>query len=67
MTSFCPSPWPEDPTSTAECYCRECGLYQQGARMVWGEGKHFKKLNHLYAAFGYPVEIKSANHRFLFR
>lgn len=38
MTSFCPEIWPEDPTPESQKDCRECGLYQQGSRMVWGEG-----------------------------
>lgn len=38
LTSFCPEIWPEDPTPANELDCRDCGLYQQGTRMVWGEG-----------------------------
>ena len=38
MTSFCPEIWPEDPTPASELDCRDCGLYQQGTRMIWGEG-----------------------------
>jgi DNA polymerase len=38
MSEFCPVIWPEEPVP--ECWkgCRECGLYEQGSRMVWGEG-----------------------------
>jgi uracil-DNA glycosylase len=38
MSAFCPELWPEDPTPEAHQDCRECGLYQHGTRMVWGEG-----------------------------
>lgn len=38
LTSFCPTPWQEDPTPTSEQYCKDCGLYKQGSRMIWGEG-----------------------------
>ncbi|WP_449538222.1 uracil-DNA glycosylase [Ferdinandcohnia sp. Marseille-Q9671] len=38
MKSFCPEMWPEDPTPNAQKDCKECGLYLQGSRMVWGEG-----------------------------
>ncbi len=38
MTSFCPEIWPEDPTPESQLDCRKCGLYQQGSRMIWGEG-----------------------------
>ncbi|WP_432363381.1 uracil-DNA glycosylase [Sporosarcina sp. UB5] len=37
-TPFCPESWPEDPTPASELNCEECGLNQQGTRMVWGEG-----------------------------
>ena len=36
---FCPVLWPEEPTPLNQRHCRECGLYQHGSRMVWGEGK----------------------------
>ena len=35
---FCPVLWPEEPTPLIQRDCRECGLYQNGSRMVWGEG-----------------------------
>ncbi|WOV87819.1 uracil-DNA glycosylase [Sporosarcina oncorhynchi] len=38
MTSFCPEIWPEDTTPAIELDCQDCGLYQQGTRMIWGEG-----------------------------
>lgn len=38
MGSFCPEMWPEDSTPEKQKDCRKCGLYQQGSRMIWGEG-----------------------------
>ncbi|CAH0344113.1 uracil-DNA glycosylase family protein [Bacillus sp. CECT 9360] len=38
MTDFCPVIWPEEPTPEKHLSCRECGLYEHGSRMVWGEG-----------------------------
>lgn len=38
MNEFCPQVWPEDPTPESQMDCQCCGLYQQGSRMVWGEG-----------------------------
>lgn len=38
MSDFCPVPWPEEPTPENFKTCRECGLYEHGSRMVWGEG-----------------------------
>lgn len=38
MTEFCPVILTEDPVPEAVKECRECGLYTQGTRMVWGEG-----------------------------
>ncbi|MCC3356412.1 uracil-DNA glycosylase [Bacillus sp. REN16] len=38
MNSFCPVMWNEDPTPEDQKNCKECGLYQQGSRMIWGEG-----------------------------
>ena len=38
MSDFCSVIWPEDPTPDHLKDCRECGLYKQGSRMVWGEG-----------------------------
>ncbi len=38
MSDFCSVIWPEDPTPDYLKDCRECGLYKQGSRMVWGEG-----------------------------
>ncbi|GKV67321.1 MULTISPECIES: uracil-DNA glycosylase [unclassified Sporosarcina] len=38
MNSFSCEVWPEDPTPKEQLECRECGLYRQGSRMVWGEG-----------------------------
>ncbi|MBS4220636.1 uracil-DNA glycosylase [Bacillus sp. FJAT-49711] len=38
MADFCPVRWPEIPTPENEMSCQDCGLYQQGSRMVWGEG-----------------------------
>jgi len=38
MSEFCPEVWPEDPTPKSELNCKECGLYDHGTRMIWGEG-----------------------------
>jgi DNA polymerase len=38
MSAFCPVVWPEDPVPECQKGCRECGLFEQGSRMVWGEG-----------------------------
>lgn len=38
MNSFCPKIWPEEATPESEQNCTDCGLYEQGTRMVWGEG-----------------------------
>jgi uracil-DNA glycosylase len=38
MLDFCPVGWPEEPTPDSVKNCRECGLFEQGSRMVWGEG-----------------------------
>ena len=38
MGDFCPVLWPEEPTPLSQSDCRECGLYQHGSRMIWGEG-----------------------------
>ena len=38
MNSFCPAAWSEDPTPEDMKHCKECGLYKQGTRMIWGEG-----------------------------
>ncbi|MDQ0230317.1 uracil-DNA glycosylase [Metabacillus malikii] len=38
MTEFCPTIWPEEQTPDQLKHCRDCGLYQHGTRMVWGEG-----------------------------
>lgn len=38
MTDFCPVSWPEEPTPANCKDCKECGLYEHGSRMVWGEG-----------------------------
>ncbi|THE10631.1 uracil-DNA glycosylase [Bacillus timonensis] len=38
MNSFCPVMWREDSTPDDQKDCKECGLYQQGSRMIWGEG-----------------------------
>ncbi|MBM7693785.1 DNA polymerase [Peribacillus deserti] len=38
MSEFCASLWPEEPTPKNLMDCKECGLYQHGSRMVWGEG-----------------------------
>ncbi|PIC69095.1 uracil-DNA glycosylase [Sporosarcina sp. P16b] len=38
MNANCSASWREDPTPKSQQTCRECGLYTQGSRMVWGEG-----------------------------
>lgn len=38
MSDFCPELWSEEPTPDNLIDCRECGLYKQGSRMIWGEG-----------------------------
>ncbi|KAB2338943.1 uracil-DNA glycosylase [Cytobacillus depressus] len=38
MDNFCASLWPEDPIPHSQKDCRECGLFEHGSRMVWGEG-----------------------------
>ncbi|WP_405097291.1 uracil-DNA glycosylase [Oceanobacillus sp. FSL H7-0719] len=38
MSGFCPVPLPEDPVPKDVRECKECGLYKQGSRMIWGEG-----------------------------
>ncbi|PID01357.1 uracil-DNA glycosylase [Sporosarcina sp. P2] len=38
MNSSCSESWREDPTPKSQQDCQECGLYNQGSRMVWGEG-----------------------------
>lgn len=35
---FCASIWPEEPVPGNQRDCLDCNLYQQGSRMVWGEG-----------------------------
>lgn len=38
MTEFCPIALPEEPTPEKLKDCQDCGLYEHGTRMVWGEG-----------------------------
>ncbi|MCR2823693.1 uracil-DNA glycosylase [Lederbergia panacisoli] len=38
MANFCPERWPEILTPESYIDCKDCGLYKQGSRMVWGEG-----------------------------
>lgn len=38
MGSFCPEVWPEDLPPEFQKNCQDCGLYQHGSRLVWGEG-----------------------------
>lgn len=38
MSGFCPIALAEDPTPDYLLDCKDCGLYKQGTRMVWGEG-----------------------------
>jgi len=38
MNSFCPEIWLEDKAPESQKDCKDCGLYQQKSRMIWGEG-----------------------------
>ncbi|MEK3886163.1 uracil-DNA glycosylase [Bacillus sp. FSL K6-3431] len=38
MSNHCSALWPEEPTPEKLKDCRECGLYEHGSRMIWGEG-----------------------------
>lgn len=38
MNEFCAELWAEDSTPESQIDCQCCGLYQQGSRMIWGEG-----------------------------
>lgn len=38
MSEFCPIPWSEEPTPENFINCKECGLFEHGTRMIWGEG-----------------------------
>ena len=38
MTEFCPITLPEELTPENLKFCRDCGLYQHGTRMIQGEG-----------------------------
>ncbi|WP_223593583.1 uracil-DNA glycosylase [Neobacillus bataviensis] len=38
MSTFVPNLWPEEAVPTFAKECKDCGLYQHGTRMVWGEG-----------------------------
>lgn len=38
MTNFVPALWREDPVPENVKGCCDCGLNQQGTRMVWAEG-----------------------------
>ncbi|NEU31296.1 uracil-DNA glycosylase [bacterium LRH843] len=38
MSDFCPVLWTEEPTPNNLKDCRECGLFEHGTRIVWGEG-----------------------------
>ncbi|MBM7608127.1 DNA polymerase [Lysinibacillus composti] len=38
MNDFCASLWPEESTPDSLKNCSNCGLFQHGSRMVWGEG-----------------------------
>ena len=38
MPDFCPEIWPEILTPKNYLNCKDCDLYKQGTRMVWGEG-----------------------------
>ncbi|PLT35424.1 uracil-DNA glycosylase [Bacillus sp. V5-8f] len=38
MEEYCPVICPEEPVPDDMKCCRECGIYEHGSRMVWGEG-----------------------------
>ena len=38
MAEFCPLSLSEEPTPSHLKDCQDCGLYEHGTRMVWGEG-----------------------------
>jgi|SRR5699024_7120341 len=38
MSEFCSVMWPEESTPSEQQNCQDCGLYQHGSRMIWGEG-----------------------------
>jgi uracil-DNA glycosylase len=38
LSEFCASLWPKESTPQQLRDCAECGLYQHGSRMIWGEG-----------------------------
>lgn len=38
MNASCSESWREDATPISQQDCQECGLYNQGSRMIWGEG-----------------------------
>lgn len=38
ITDFCPKTLTEEPTPIHLLDCKECGLFEHGTRMVWGEG-----------------------------
>lgn len=42
---FCPTPWTEDATPSALLDCKECGLFEHGSRMIWGEGNPAARIN----------------------
>lgn len=38
MDGFCSFLWPEEPVPEDHCNCQDCGLFEHGSRMIWGEG-----------------------------
>lgn len=38
LTTFAPEVWPEDPAPQYAVHCRNCELYKQRKRVIWGEG-----------------------------
>lgn len=44
MTEFCPITLPEDLVPHQQTGCKECGLYEHGSRMIWGEGNPEAKM-----------------------
>lgn len=44
MAPDCLMPWLEDPTPKNLVNCQECGLFEHGSRMIWGEGNPEAKM-----------------------
>lgn len=38
MDQHCPALWPEEKPPQGVADCTDCGLYEHGSRLIWGEG-----------------------------